>query len=92
MLAPGGIPVVVGAGPEPGLDSATILLKEITVRGSYIYTDEFDRAIGPLASQQVAVADLTTVISPLTDALTAFDALRGGRIMKALIAPGQMRL
>jgi threonine dehydrogenase-like Zn-dependent dehydrogenase len=90
MLAPGGILVVVGAGPDPGLDSATILLKEITVRGSYIYTDEFDRAIGLLASQQVAVADLTTVISPLTDALTAFDALRGGRIMKAVIAPGQM--
>jgi threonine dehydrogenase-like Zn-dependent dehydrogenase len=89
MLAPGGILVVVGAGPDPGLDSATILLKEITVRGSYIYTDEFDRAIHLLASQQVAVADLTTLISPLTDALTAFDALRAGRIMKALIAPGQ---
>jgi threonine dehydrogenase-like Zn-dependent dehydrogenase len=92
MLAPGGILVVVGAGPDPGLDSATILLKEITVRGSYIYTDEFDRAIHLLASQQVAVADLTTLISPLTDALTAFDALRAGRIMKALIAPGQMSL
>ena len=87
MLAPGGILVVVGAGPDPGLDSATILLKEITVRGSYIYTDEFDRAIHLLASRQVGVADLTTVISPLTDALTAFDALRDGRIMKALIAP-----
>src|SRR6201999_2916864 len=90
LLAPGGILVGVGAGPEPGLDSATILLKEITVRGSYIYVDEFDRAIDLLATQQVTVADLTTVISPLTDALTAFDALRGGRIMKALIAPGGM--
>jgi threonine dehydrogenase-like Zn-dependent dehydrogenase len=88
MLVPGGIMVVVGAGPDPGLDSATILLKEITVRGSYIYADEFDRAIDLLAGQQVAVADLTTVISPLPDALTAFDALRSGQIMKALIAPG----
>jgi threonine dehydrogenase-like Zn-dependent dehydrogenase len=88
LLAPGGILVVVGAGPEPALDSATILLKEITVRGSYIYTDEFDRAIHLLATQQIAVADLTTVISPLPDALTAFDALRAGQIMKALIAPG----
>jgi threonine dehydrogenase-like Zn-dependent dehydrogenase len=88
MLVPGGILVVVGAGPDPALDSATILLKEITVRGSYIYTDEFDRAIELLAAQQVAVADLTTVISPLPDALTAFDALRAGQIMKALIAPG----
>src|ERR1700694_1520828 len=88
LLAPGGILVVVGAGPAPGLDSATILLKEITVRGSYIYTDEFDRAIELLATQQITVADLTTVISPLPDALTAFDALRAGQIMKALIAPG----
>jgi threonine dehydrogenase-like Zn-dependent dehydrogenase len=88
LLVPGGILVAVGAGPDPGLDSATILLKEITVRGSYIYTDEFDRAIDLLATQQIAVADLTTVISPLPDALAAFDALRAGRIMKALIAPG----
>ena len=87
LLAPGGILVVVGAGPDPGLDSATILLKEITVRGSYIYTDEFDRAIELLAAREIAVADLTTVISPLTDALTAFDALRAGRVMKALISP-----
>ena len=88
LLAPGGILVVVGAGPDPGLDSATILLKEITVRGSYIYTDEFGGAIDLLATGQITVADLTTVISPLPDALTAFDALRAGRIMKALIAPG----
>jgi threonine dehydrogenase-like Zn-dependent dehydrogenase len=87
LLVPGGILVVVGAGPEPGLDSPTILLKEITVRGSYIYIDEFDRAIDLLATQQVTVADLTTVVSPLADALTAFDALRSGRIMKALITP-----
>jgi threonine dehydrogenase-like Zn-dependent dehydrogenase len=88
LLAPGGILVVVGAGPDPGLDSATILLKEITVRGSYIYNDEFDRAIDLLATRQIAVADLTTVVSPLADALDAFDALRAGDIMKALIAPG----
>ena len=58
------------------------------MRGSYIYTDEFDRAIDLLATQQITVADLTKVISPLSDALTAFDALRAGAIMKALIAPG----
>lgn len=90
LLAPGGVLVVVGAGPEPALDSATILLKEITVRGSYIYNDEFDRAIQLLAAQQLTVSDLTTVISPLTDALAAFDALHAGRIMKALIAPGSI--
>jgi hypothetical protein len=32
------------------------------VRGSYIYTDELDRAIDLLATHRIAVADLTTVI------------------------------
>jgi threonine dehydrogenase-like Zn-dependent dehydrogenase len=91
LLAPGGTLVVVGAGAGTGLDSATILLKEITVHGSYTYVDEFDRAIDLLASGQLAVADLTSVIAPLPDTLTAFDALRAGRIMKALIAPSQHR-
>jgi threonine dehydrogenase-like Zn-dependent dehydrogenase len=52
------------------------LLKEITVRGSYTYTDEFDRAIDLLATGQLTVADLTSVVAPLPDTLTAFDALR----------------
>ena len=56
--------------------------------GSYIYNDEFDRAIELVATQQIAVADLTTIISPLPDALTVFDALHADEIMKALIGPG----
>ena len=81
---------MVGVGRGSGLDPATILLKEITVRGSYTYTDEFDRAIDLLATGQLTVADLTSVVAPLPDTLTAFDALRAGRIMKALIAPSQL--
>ncbi len=67
---------MVGVGHGSGLDPATILLKEITVRGSYTYTDEFDRAIDLLATGQLTVADLTSVVAPLPDTLTAFDALR----------------
>ncbi len=81
---PGGIIVVVGVGRGSGPDPATILLKEITVRGSYTYTDEFDRAIDLLAAGQLTVADLTSVVARLPDTLTKFDALRAGRIMKAL--------
>ncbi|MGA9675329.1 MAG: alcohol dehydrogenase catalytic domain-containing protein [Mycobacterium sp.] len=87
LLGPGGTLVVVGAGRGAGLDPATILLKEITVRGSYTYNTEFERAIDLLAAGQLQVADLTSVVTPLPDALGAFDALRDGRIMKALIAP-----
>jgi threonine dehydrogenase-like Zn-dependent dehydrogenase len=88
-LGPGGVLVVVGAGPGSGLDPATVLLKEITVRGSFTYTDEFDRAIGLLADGTVEVTDLTTMIVPLQDAMAAFAELRAGRTMKALIAPNQ---
>lgn len=68
--------------------SGAYRVKEITVPGSYIYNDEFDRAIELVATQQIAVADLTITISPLPDALTAFDALHADEIMKALIGPG----
>ena len=87
LLAPGGTLVVVGSGSGTSLDAATILLKEIVVRGSYTYTDEFDRAIDLLATGLLVVDDLTSVVAPLPDTLAAFDDLQAGRIMKALIAP-----
>ena len=90
LLAPGGILVVVGVGRGTGIDTAAILIKEVTVHGSYTYTDEFDRAIDLLATGLLTVADLTSVITPLPDTMDAFDALRAGRIMKALIAPGRL--
>jgi threonine dehydrogenase-like Zn-dependent dehydrogenase len=59
-LRPGGVLVVVGAGQGSGLDPATILLKEITVHGSFTYTDEFEEAVELLANGAIKVADLTT--------------------------------
>jgi threonine dehydrogenase-like Zn-dependent dehydrogenase len=90
LLVPGGTLVVVGVGRGTGIDTASILIKEVTVHGSYTYTDEFDRAIDLLATGHLLVADLTSVVTPLPETLDAFDALRAGRIMKALIAPGQL--
>ncbi len=87
LLAPSGTLVIVGSGQGSVIDSATVLLKEIRVLGSFTYTDEFDRAIDLLATGLLTVSDLTSVVTPLPDTLTAFDELRSGRIMKALIAP-----
>jgi len=86
-LRPGGVLVVVGAGPGSGLDPVRILLKEITVRGSFTYTDEFDEAIELLADGRIAVADLTTEVAPIGAAPSAFEALRATRTMKILIDP-----
>jgi hypothetical protein len=79
--------VVVGAGLGSGLDPLTILMKEITVRGSFTYIDEFDDAIELLAAGQIKVADLTTGIVPLDQALTAMESLRTAQTMKVLVDP-----
>ena len=86
-LAPRGTFVVVGAGEGNLLDAATILLKEIVVRGSFTYVDEFDEAIDLLARGSVAVDDLAAAVVPIADALAAFDVLRDAATMKVLVDP-----
>lgn len=86
-LLPGGVLVIVGSGTGSGLDPAAILLKEITVRGSFTYNDEFDQAIDLLSTGALQVADLTSAIVPLLGALDAFASLRSAQTMKVLIAP-----
>ena len=86
-LEPGGVLVVVGAGAAGGLDPTSVLLKELVVRGSFVYTDEFDDAVALLARGTVAVDDLTSDVTPLQDALSAFESLRSGSAMKVLIDP-----
>ncbi|QIZ00914.1 zinc-binding dehydrogenase [Streptomyces sp. S1D4-11] len=87
LLTPGGVLVNVGSGPGGGFDPDTVLLKEITIRGSFVYGPEFDGAIGLLARGDVKADDLTTEIRPLEEALEAFEALRSAEVMKVLIAP-----
>ena len=90
-LRPGGVLVVVGAGPGSGLDPLTILMKEITVRGSFTYVDEFDDAIELFAAGHINVADLTTAVVPLDQALTAMESLRAAQTMKVLVDPNDSR-
>ncbi|WP_157681350.1 alcohol dehydrogenase catalytic domain-containing protein [Mycobacterium sp. JS623] len=42
-----------------------------------------------VVGQRVAINPNGNIVTPLSDALSAFDLLRSGRIMKALIAPSQ---
>ena len=88
-LVPGGTFVVVGSGQGNDLNATVLLLKEITVRGSFVYNDEFDKCIELLSEGSVAVDDLVSVVAPIEDALEAFEQLRSASTMKALIAPAQ---
>jgi threonine dehydrogenase-like Zn-dependent dehydrogenase len=76
-----------GDGPGSGLDPMTILLKEITVHGSFTYIDEFDDAIELLAAGKIEIADLTTAVAPLDQALAAIESLRAAHTIKVLLDP-----
>jgi threonine dehydrogenase-like Zn-dependent dehydrogenase len=86
-LLPAGTLVVVGAGPGSGLDPTTILLKELVVRGSFVYITEFDDVIGMLADGRLLVDDLTTEVVPLRDTVAAIESLRHPHVMKVLVDP-----
>lgn len=86
-LKPGGVLVVVGAGDNTGIDPTSVLLKELTVRGSFVYDEEFDGAIALLAGGAVKVDDLTSQVSPLEASLEAIDSLRNASTMKVLVSP-----
>lgn len=87
-LEPDGTLVVVGGGPGNTVDPLTVLLKELSVIGSFTYVDEdFDDAVTMLADGTVSVEDLTSAVVPVTDALEAFESLRSASTMKVLIAP-----
>lgn len=87
LLTPGGVLVDVGAGPGGGFDPDVVLLKEITIHGSFVYGAEFDSAIELLARGDIRVDDLTTEIAPVEEALRAIADLRSAEVMKVFIAP-----
>lgn len=87
LLAPGGVLVEAGGGPGGGYDPITVLIKEITVRGSFVYRTEFEGAIDLLARGDLRVDDLTTAVRPVREALDAFASVHSAEVMKVLIGP-----
>jgi 2-desacetyl-2-hydroxyethyl bacteriochlorophyllide A dehydrogenase len=89
VLAPRGRLTVTGfARVDPSFRSADLLFKELEIRGSFIYVDEFDVAIDLLARGAVDVDALTTAVLPLESGLDAFAALRRpDEAVKILLRP-----
>ena len=83
---PEGTIVIVGGG-HAGLDTLTILVKELRVQGSFTYVDEFTEVISLLTDGKLKVADLTSEIAGIDAAPAAFERLRDASTMKILIAP-----
>lgn len=87
ILKPQGRLTVVGVAQEKvQFRSTDLIFKEIDVRGSFIYTDEFPQTINLLATGRLNVDALTSDIRALDRAVDAFADMRaGGDVVKILI-------
>ena len=78
VVRPGGTIVQVGLGGEATLPLNTIVAKEINLRGTFRFHEEFAWAASLLSSGRVNVAHLLTEVLPLADAVRGFE-LAGDR-------------
>ena len=88
VTRPGGCIVQLGiGGGEMTLPVNTLVAKEISLRGSFRFHQEFEWAAGFLASGAIDVAPLLTEVVPLADAVRGFElAADKNRAMKVQLA------
>lgn len=88
VLKPRGILVQLGLGGEVSIPQNMIVAKEIEVRGSFRFHEEFGWATELLSSKRVDVSPLVTDIFSVDDAKAAFDKAsdRSSGAMKVLLA------
>ena len=89
MLRPGGIIVQVGLGGSLTLPINTIVAKEIQLRGTFRFHEEFALAVGLMGKGLIDVKPLVTATLPFERATEAFE-LAGDRSksMKVQLAFG----
>lgn len=76
VLAPGGTLTISGWSKRlPAFAAQDLIFKEITVRGSFIYTTEFDQALAMIATGVIDVEPLISGVLPVSKVPEAFDAM-----------------
>jgi L-idonate 5-dehydrogenase len=81
------IQVGIGAAATPPAPLNTIVAKEITLRGTFRFHEEFAWAVDFITSRRIDVRPLLTEIVPLAEAVRGFDlASDRSRAMKVLLA------
>jgi L-idonate 5-dehydrogenase len=84
---PGATIVQLGLGGEVPLPVNVLVAKEITLRGTFRFHEEFRWAVEALASGRIDVTPLLTEVVPLAEARRAFDlASDRSRAMKVQLA------
>ncbi|MFF2840577.1 zinc-binding dehydrogenase [Paenarthrobacter sp. NPDC057981] len=89
VVRPRGTVTLTGLSRRPAtFDTADVLHKEITLKGSFIYVEEFSEAIQLLASGRIDVDSLITGVVSVEDAPEAFAQMRSSQdVIKYLISP-----
>jgi L-idonate 5-dehydrogenase len=87
VLKPRGVLVQLGLGGDMSLPQNQIVAKEIEMRGSFRFHDEFALAVDLINNRRVDVKPLLTGIYPMDEAVAAFE-IAGDRTqsMKVQIA------
>lgn len=88
VLRPRGVLTVTGVAPRPPYYQAPdLVFKEITIRGSFIYEQEFGMAIDLLARGALDIDPLISRVQPIGAGPQAFADLRGATdVVKVLLS------
>lgn len=89
VMRPRGIIVQLGLGGDVAISQNTIVSKEIDLRGSFRFHEEFGLAVDLINHRRVDVKPLLSGTYPIADAVAAFDAAGDRRsAMKVQLAFG----
>jgi L-idonate 5-dehydrogenase len=77
-VRPRGVLVLIGLGPDSALPLTSLVTKEIDLRGTFRFDQEFTVAVDALASGRIDPEPLLTRTMPITEAIAAFE-LAGDR-------------
>lgn len=81
------VQVGIGADAAPPVSLNVLVAKEITLRGTFRFHEEFAWAVDFIVSRRIDVRPLLTEVVPLSEAVRAFDlASDRARAMKVLLA------
>ena len=86
-LRPRGVLVQLGLGGDVSMPQNMIVAKEIEIRGSFRFHEEFELAVDLINRRRVDLKPLLTDVLPIADAVRAFDlAMDRSKAMKVQIA------
>jgi L-idonate 5-dehydrogenase len=86
-LRPRGVLVQLGLGGDVSMPQNMIVAKEIEIRGSFRFHEEFELAVDLINRRRIDLKPLLTDVLPIADAVRAFDlAMDRSKAMKVQIA------